>query len=447
MATLDNTFGVLYQTVVISAALYGAGCLQAWYYFRKYQSDLCWVKFLVAFVIVFDTCQQALTTGLTLVIQIFFKDLIAVPVQLFYIHRVHRRNDISPLPSFGSNFQSSVSDGNWIISGFLTLLSLGSCAAYLGRSYPDLILVGYETTQFNSAIYRGVRPNLNINLRYIVHMQYTNRLQLSTIAELASLETLSFACNIAAAVTNVLISMFLVYYFYILKRGDARMDEIINRLIVFAFNTGVPASLCSISACIAMTVAPHTFIYMFWTIIQSRFYTNSLLVTLNTRDYIRSVIAPSTDPETELKESVRYPSTILYSTYRPDESNAPSGRVDAPSVVNGEEEFGQSKYKQSGKTQSRPRVPTEVSDALPPGDNGGLVQAIDGGDTVVVHDASSTTRTSMALSASVELLNILRLGQLTYIETYFSAGWTTSSIALQVMIQIDPPTRSSFSVS
>ncbi|KAJ7330957.1 hypothetical protein DFH08DRAFT_882051 [Mycena albidolilacea] len=318
MATLDNTFGVLYQTVVISAALYGAGSLQAWYYFRKYPSDLCWMKFLVAFVIVCDTCQQALTTASvysylvtnfgnpairhhlfnTLIIQIFFKDLIAVPVQLFYAHRVYR-----------------LSDGNWIISGFLAMLSLGTCAAYFVKSIEAL--------------------------------------PLSAIAELASLKTLTIACNIAAAVTNVLISVFLVYHLYILKRGDSRTDDIINRLIAFAFNTGLPTSLCSVAACIAMTVAPQTFIYMFWTIIQGRFYTNSLLVTLNTRNYVRSVIAPSTEPETELTESVRYPSTLLYSTYRPEESNALSVRIDARGVARSEEDFiqAQSKSKQSAVRQ------------------------------------------------------------------------------------------------
>ncbi|KAJ6522004.1 hypothetical protein B0H19DRAFT_1203318 [Mycena capillaripes] len=314
MATLDNTFGVLYQTVVISAALYGAGCLQAWYYFRTYRNDLRCIKFLVAFVIVCDTAQQALTTASvysytitnfgnpsvrnhlfsTLIIQIFFKDMIAVPVQLFYARRVYR-----------------LSDGNWIASGLIAFLSIGSSGAYFAKS----ILA----------------------------------LPLSTISELASLKTLTIACNIAAALTNVLISAFLVYYLYILKRGDSKMNDLINRLIAFAFNTGLPTSLCSVAACIAMTVAPHTFIYMFWTIIQGRFYTNSLLVTLNTRNYVRSVIAPSTEPETQQTESVYYPSTILYldSTYAPQQSNPLSHRIDSLSVVHLEDEFTQSKSKNS----------------------------------------------------------------------------------------------------
>ncbi|KAJ6529084.1 hypothetical protein DFH09DRAFT_1185553 [Mycena vulgaris] len=314
MATIDNTFGVQYQTVVISAALYGAGCLQAWYYFRTYRNDLRWIKSLVAFVIVCDTAQQAIITASvysytitnfgnpsvrnhlfsTQIIQIFFKDMIAVPVQLFYVRHVYR-----------------LSNGNWVVSGLLALLSLGSCGAYFAKSIMAL--------------------------------------QFSTFAELASLKTLTIACNIAAAVTNVLISAFLVYYLYVLKRGDDRMDDIINRLIAFAFNTGLPASLCSVAACIAMAVAPQTLIYTFWTIIQGRFYTNSLLVTLNTRNYARAVIAPSTEPETERTESAHYPSTILYldSTYASQQSNPLSHRIDSHSVVHREDEFTESKSKHS----------------------------------------------------------------------------------------------------
>ncbi|KAJ6586041.1 hypothetical protein B0H19DRAFT_1369086 [Mycena capillaripes] len=287
MATLDNTFGVLNQAVVVSAALYGAGCLQAWYYFRTYRNDLKWIKFLVAFVIVCDTAQQALiTTSVysytitnfgnpsvrnhlfsTLIIQIFFKDLIAVPVQLFYANRIYR-----------------LGDGNRIACGFLAALSLGSCAIYFARSIKAL--------------------------------------PMSEFSELASLQALTFACNIAAAVTNVLISVFMVYHLYILKTGDSRTDDIINRCIAFAFNAGLPTSLCSVAACIAMTVAPETFIFMFFSIVQGRFYTNSLLVTLNTRNYVRSVIAPSTESESERTESVPHPSIILYldSNYGPRHS-------------------------------------------------------------------------------------------------------------------------------
>ncbi|KAJ7022570.1 hypothetical protein C8F04DRAFT_1137731 [Mycena alexandri] len=263
MATLDNTIGLLFQAVVISAALYGAGCLQAWFYFRTYlRRDSVRIKSLVTFVIVCDTCQQAILTACaysylitnfanrailnhvfsTLIIEIYFSNFIALAVQLFYCYRVYR-----------------VSNGSWLASIFLALLGVGSFVA--------------------------------------LFVYTTQALKISTFTELATLKTLSMSCNIAAAVTDALISAFLVYYLYISKTGFEKTDDLINRLIAFAFNTGLPTSICALLACISINVWPDTFIYIFWFLLQGRFYTNTLLVSLNTRDYLRSITAPGTFQE------------------------------------------------------------------------------------------------------------------------------------------------------
>ncbi|KAK6987928.1 hypothetical protein R3P38DRAFT_3374358, partial [Favolaschia claudopus] len=63
MAGLDKTLGMLLIGAFVSAALYGVGCLQAWHYYQKFKGDSAWLKALVAFVIVIDTCQQALVAG------------------------------------------------------------------------------------------------------------------------------------------------------------------------------------------------------------------------------------------------------------------------------------------------------------------------------------------------------------------------------------------------
>ncbi|KAJ7436862.1 hypothetical protein B0H11DRAFT_2108832 [Mycena galericulata] len=290
MATLDNTIGVLFEAVVISAALYGAGCLQAWFYFRTYiKRDSLWIKFLVTFVIVCDTCQQAILTACaysylitnfanlailnhifsTLIIEIFFSDFIALAVQLFYCYRVYR-----------------MSNGNLVVSGFLATLSLGS---------------------------------------FVALFVYTIKaLKISTYTELATMKALSMSCNIAAAVTDALISAVLVYYLYISKTGFAKTDDMLNRLIAFTFNTGLPTTFCALAACISINVAPQTFVYIFWFLLQGRFYTNTLLVTLNTRDYIRSVSAPGTIQEIQLTDA---------SAHSPSQGDAIAIRIDRMSVI------------------------------------------------------------------------------------------------------------------
>ncbi|KAJ7644947.1 hypothetical protein FB45DRAFT_899007 [Roridomyces roridus] len=269
MATLDNTIGCLFDAVVVSAALYGTGCLQAWYYFRSYaKRDPWYIQALVAFVTVCDTAQQAILTACaytyivtnfgnpaildvvvnTLIIEIFFSNFISVAVQLFYCYRVYR-----------------LSNRNLIPTTFLSVLSIGS---------------------------------------FISLFVYTVKaLKITTFAELTTLKTLSMSCNIIAAVTDVLISVVLVYYLYISKTGMTKTDDMINRLIAFTFNTGMPTSLCAIAACVGINVSPETFIYIFFFLLQGRFYTNTLLVTLNTRDYIRSVVAPGSVQEFRLENA------------------------------------------------------------------------------------------------------------------------------------------------
>ncbi|KAJ7174152.1 hypothetical protein C8R43DRAFT_1205284 [Mycena crocata] len=296
MATLDNTLGLLFDAVVISAALYGAGCLQAWFYFRTYlKRDSWWIKSLVAFVIVCDTCQQALLTGVaacvytyvisnfanpdilndvvsTLIIEIFFSDFIAIAVQLFYCYRVYR-----------------LSNRSLIASGVLAIISLGSFVSLLVYSIKAL--------------------------------------RIPTYTGLAELKTLSFSCNIVAAIADALISVVLVYYLYISKTGFGKTDDMINRLIAFTFNTGLPTSFCALAASIAINVWPHTFLYMFWFLLQGRFYTNTLLVTLNTRDYIRAAAAPGTIQE--------YPLTMTGTPefLHPPQADAIAIRIDRSSVI------------------------------------------------------------------------------------------------------------------
>ncbi|KAJ7160382.1 hypothetical protein C8R46DRAFT_1286143 [Mycena filopes] len=272
MATLDNTIGLIFQATVISAALYGAGCLQAWFYFRTYlKRDSCWVKFLVTFVVVCDTCQQAILTASTysylitnfanpailnhvarqdaffstFVIQIYFSDFIALAVQLFYCYRVYR-----------------VSNGSWLASGCLAVFSVGTFA--------------------------------------ILFVYSTKALKMSTYTELITLKTLSMSGNIAATVTDALISAFLIFYLYISKTGYEGTDDLINRLIAFTFNTGLPPTICALLGCISINAWPDTYIYIFWGLLQSRCYTNTLLVSLNTRDYIRAISGPGSIQEIHL---------------------------------------------------------------------------------------------------------------------------------------------------
>ncbi|KAJ7685993.1 hypothetical protein B0H17DRAFT_1204542 [Mycena rosella] len=142
----------------------------------------------------------------------------------------------------------------------------------------------------------------------IFHEGARNEHEMNTYTELATLKMLSMSCNIAAAVTDALISLVLVYYLYISKTGFVKTDDMLNRLIASTFNIGLPTSICALAACIPVhwyqysprfsfqpqiNASPQTFIYIFWFLLPANaVYTNTLLVILNTRDYIRAASAP-----------------------------------------------------------------------------------------------------------------------------------------------------------
>ncbi|KIK70291.1 hypothetical protein GYMLUDRAFT_255444 [Collybiopsis luxurians FD-317 M1] len=252
-STMSNTFGMLFDAVVVGAALYGAGCLQGYLYFRKYaENDPWFLRVLVGVILVCDTFQVGILTACvyeyvilnfgnqdilgsllnTLIIEIFFSDVIAVAVQMFYCWRIWR-----------------LSNGNFFMVLPLALLSLAAFGSLLVYS---CLALNFETFE-----------------------------------ELTSLKNLSMSCNILAAASDILISTAMVFLLQSAKTAYKKTNNMINRLILFAFNTGLPVSFCALWACISINVWPSTFVYMFFFLLQGRLYTNSLLVSLNSREYIK----------------------------------------------------------------------------------------------------------------------------------------------------------------
>ncbi|KAJ7116125.1 hypothetical protein C8R43DRAFT_1242339 [Mycena crocata] len=251
--TIDNTYGLLYMAVVISSSLYGAGILQFWMYIRKYHSrDPLLVKTLVCAVLVCDTCQQALlchsvyrylvssignpallpTVVDTLMIELFFSCAIATMVQQFYCWRIFK-------------IGKSVT-----LTAAVSLVSWTSC----------VLLLVYSA--------KAVR--------------------LPLLSEVITLKTLSIVANTMSAVADISISVVLVVLLHTAKTGFKRSTDLINRLMVFTFNTGLPTSVFALVATVCIAAFPDTFLYIFFFLLLGRLYTNSLLVTLNSREYIKS---------------------------------------------------------------------------------------------------------------------------------------------------------------
>ncbi|KAJ7612491.1 hypothetical protein DFH06DRAFT_1243412 [Mycena polygramma] len=268
--TIDNTYGLLFIAVVVSSALYGTGMLQFWMYIRKYHSqDSVVVKTLVCAVIVCDTCQQALlchavyrylvasladptilpTVVNTLMIELFFSCAIATLVQQFYCWRIYK---------IGKSL---------LLAGAVSMVSWASC----------ITLTIYSA--------RAVRLQL--------------------LGQVITLKTLSITANTLSAVADITISVVLVILLQGSKTGFKRSTDLINRLMVFTFNTGLPTSVCALVATICISAFPDTFLYIFFFLMLGRFYTNSILVTLNSREYIKSASENASREQYSLENSGR----------------------------------------------------------------------------------------------------------------------------------------------
>ncbi|KAF9256699.1 hypothetical protein L218DRAFT_991319 [Marasmius fiardii PR-910] len=258
-ATMDNTLGVLFSVTIITAALWGAGSLQGWLYFRKYNGrDLLGTRLLIAFIMVADTTQEALIWESvykyvvtmhsdpdamsrmvkTALIQLFFGGAVAFAVQGFYIYRIFRPIDI----------QNEVSNNKYLLAGAVSLLSLASIAVMYG---------------------------------YIIVV-----LRNSSLRDLTRQENWAIALNVTSATTDLVITVAMIWCLQIRKTGSRQSTDVLNRLIVFTFNTGILTTLISITVVITLCTMPKNFIYMGLLVIRDRFYTNSILVTLNSREYI-----------------------------------------------------------------------------------------------------------------------------------------------------------------
>ncbi|KAG6833998.1 hypothetical protein H0H93_012676, partial [Arthromyces matolae] len=112
-------------------------------------------------------------------------------------------------------------------------------------------------------------------------------IQFKTFAELARLKYLSISVNALAAAGDVLIAGILCTLLHRSRTGFQRSDTMINKLILFAVNTGVLTSLCAVGSLISIVVAGQTFLYIAFFFCIGRLYSNSLLATLNARKMIR----------------------------------------------------------------------------------------------------------------------------------------------------------------
>ncbi|KAF9465638.1 hypothetical protein BDZ94DRAFT_1253580 [Collybia nuda] len=279
---LDNTMGAAFIGVVVAAALLGVSLVQTWYYFT-HQKDNWPLKSLVAAVMCFDTVHQMLIS------------------HTVYIYVITNFNNPAQLENLVWSILVEV-----LFNGFTALLVQSFLTMRVWRLsnkniWLTSVVVALVAGEFGCVIAFGA---MSLGFR--------------TFAELQTLKYLSITVNALAAAGDVLIAGILCTLLHRSRTGFHRSDTMINKLILFAVNTGFLTSLFAVASLISIVVAGETFLYIAFFFCMGRLYSNSLLATLNARKMIRGAADGIQSTSDNLSLSLRdFPKNGTMSSRRP----------------------------------------------------------------------------------------------------------------------------------
>ncbi|KAJ3874556.1 hypothetical protein F5051DRAFT_455207 [Lentinula edodes] len=267
---IDETFGAAYIGIVVAALLLGISVIQGFYYFT-HQKDGWILRGLVAGVLVFDFVHQVLITHTgyaylitfwqqpaklriviwSLLAEVLFNGLTGFCVQCFLTYRI------------------------WKLSGTKVWLTV--------------VVISLVFAEFGEKLIAGLsRISYLLSLACVIAFAVIAFLRVKTFEQLsAELKGLSVTVNALAVVGDLFIAGILTLLLQRSKTGFRKSDTMINKLTIFAVNTGALTSLCAVASLISIIAAPNTFIYISFFFSMGRLYTNSLLATLNARKMIR----------------------------------------------------------------------------------------------------------------------------------------------------------------
>ncbi|KAH9946303.1 uncharacterized protein BXZ73DRAFT_95807 [Epithele typhae] len=249
---LNQTMGALLMGVILSAMLYGVTCSQVYFYFSHYRSDPKGTKLLVLAVWLSDSTHQALVIwsiysylitnyanplnllvpDLGIITELLFNGITGLLVQSFFIMRIwtlshHKLYLVLPV-------------------GALVLAEFGVTLSYLSKAY-----------------------------------------KITSYLQLGEIRTESILMNVFAATSDMAIAGTLCVILHFSKTSFSRSNTLINKLMIFAINTGLLTGICACLSLITFFTAPDTFIYIIFYYLIGRLYSNSLMATLNARKGLR----------------------------------------------------------------------------------------------------------------------------------------------------------------
>ncbi|EIW57884.1 uncharacterized protein TRAVEDRAFT_29797 [Trametes versicolor FP-101664 SS1] len=272
--SLGGTLGVTFIGVCVSSMLYGVTCLQTFTYYRsaKAKNDGWLLWSLVAALLAFDSAHQAVV-----------------------IHAVYNYLVLD----FANPFK--VINLVWSIP---TEVVLNAILALILNGFLTFRLWKLSTRYYLTAIAATLSiGNFGTNLPYAIRgFQYNNIFAAETI-----LRTQGIAGLCISVTTEAMISFSLAYYLHRRRTGLRKSNDIITKLIALTVTTGMLTTLFNVADLIAYVTAHDNLYVLFFNFMLGKLYANSLLTSLNSRDYVLGLMGDGSGQGPSDHETLKLP--------------------------------------------------------------------------------------------------------------------------------------------
>ncbi|KAI0793825.1 hypothetical protein C8Q74DRAFT_535054 [Fomes fomentarius] len=247
---LNATFGALFVGFGASCVAFGVLSMQAYSYFRRYPLDVWWYKCLVASIWVLELVDQA---------------FIGHAVYFYVVSNWGQVTALLNAPVWSLILQVAIGAAVGAIVKVCYGLRVWRFSKH-NIPVTMLIMVG-ALAQLAAAFYFTVKA-----------------LDIKSLAQVGRLKVIGTVALGLGMATDVITATALCWFLRHLKTGYSKDDSIVNKLTVYAINTGVISSLGTL---VLYNSMPTNFIFMAVYFVLSKVYANSFYAALNTRRSVR----------------------------------------------------------------------------------------------------------------------------------------------------------------
>ncbi|KAH9169019.1 hypothetical protein EDB89DRAFT_2231556 [Lactarius sanguifluus] len=273
VADIRNTYGCTFIGLIISVMLFGITALQTWIYYWQYGNrDPKALKIFIAVIFLLDALHTSLCiysiywylilnfgnveildhNMWAMNIQVDVNTLVDYMVQLYYARRVY------------------IVGGSIIIPIIIVIFGA--------------VCFGKHTCRLLGGTFMIIFLRIVTGLAFVFTARAAALKLWSRYTSLVPVTCIGLGSGVVA---DILIAVSMCWFLYHKKTGFARTDSMLLTLMTYSIQSGLLTSVLTCAVLISFAAASSS---MYWQLFfwpMGKFYANSLLAMLNSRDYVR----------------------------------------------------------------------------------------------------------------------------------------------------------------